>query len=177
MNFIKNDYFPIVISSIVVYLFILLGIRLFGKKELSQLSVIDLVFILLISNSVQNAMVGNNTTLGGGLIAASALFVVNYLLKRTIYRFPTLSKYLQGEPLMLVYKGKMKIDNLHHARISYDELMETIREHGVNSIAEVDLAVLEIDGNISVLSNNFHHSTYRKRKVHKASLSSSINGI
>lgn len=177
MNFIKNDYLSIVFSSVVVYLFILLAIRLFGKKELSQLSVIDLVFILLISNSVQNAMVGSNTTLGGGLIAASALFVVNFLLKRTIYRFPTLSKYLQGEPIMLVYKGKMKIDNLHRARITHDELMETIREHGVNSISEVDLAVLEVDGNISVLSNNFHHKTFRKRKVHKATLTSTINGV
>ncbi|MGE5394542.1 MAG: DUF421 domain-containing protein [Candidatus Saccharibacteria bacterium] len=177
MNFTTNEYFPIIFSSIVVYLFIVLGIRLFGKKELSQLSVIDLVFILLISNSVQNAMVGSNTTLTGGLAAASALFFVNFLLKRIIYRFPTLGKYLQGEPLMLVYKGKMKIDSLHRARISYDELMETIREHGVSSISEVDLAVLEVDGNISVLSNNFHHNTYKKRKAHKTTFFSSIGEI
>jgi len=171
MDFAKSDYLSIVISSIAVYLFIVLAIRIFGKKELSQLSVTDLVFILLISNSVQNAMVGNNTTLGGGLMAASALFIVNFLMKRIIYLFPTFGRYIQGEPLMLVYEGKMKIENLHRARISQEELMEAIREHGVNSISDVDLAVLEIDGNISILSNNFHHKTNKKPKANKAIIS------
>jgi uncharacterized membrane protein YcaP (DUF421 family) len=168
MDFLKNDCLPIVISSVVVYLFIILAIRLFGKKELSQLSVIDLVFILLISNSVQNAMVGNNTTLWGGLVAASALFVVNFLLKQAIYRFPSLSKFIQGEAVMLVYKGQIKIDNMYHTRITHDELLEAVREHGVPSISDVDLAILEVDGNISILSNNFQQKTTRKRKVHKA---------
>ncbi|HAH26129.1 MAG TPA: DUF421 domain-containing protein [Prolixibacteraceae bacterium] len=168
MDFLKNEYLSIVFSSVAVYLFIILAIRLFGKKELSQLSVVDLVFILLISNSVQNAMVGSNTSLAGGLMAASALFAVNFLMKRAIYRFPSLSKFIQGEAIMLVYKGRMKIDNMHHTRITQDELMEAVREHGVNSIAEVDLAVLEVDGNISILSNNFNRKTNRRRKVHKA---------
>ena len=101
-------------------------------------------------------------------MAASALFAINFLMKRAIYRFPSLSKFIQGEAIMLVYKGKMRIDNMHHNRITHDELLEAVREHGVNSIAEVDLAVLEIDGNISILSNNFNRKTYRKRKAHKA---------
>lgn len=168
MEFLKNDYLSIVLSSVAVYLFMVFAIRLFGKKELSQLSVTDLVFILLISNSVQNAMVGSNTTLWGGLVAASALFIVNFILKQAIYRFPSLSKLIQGEPVMLVYNGKMKIDNMHHARITHDELLEAVREHGVNSISDVDLAVLEVDGNISILSNDFHRKTNRKRKVHKS---------
>ncbi len=168
MEFLKNDYLSIVISSVAVYFFIILAIRLFGKKELSQLSVIDLVFILLISNAVQNAMVGNNTSLWGGLVAASALFIVNFLMKQVIYRFPSLGKFIQGEAIMLVYKGKLKIDNMHHTRITYDELMEAVREHGVASISEVDLAILEVDGNISILSSDFHRKTIRKRKMHKA---------
>lgn len=164
----NNVYLSIAFSSIAVYAFMLIAIRLFGKKELSQLSVIDLVFILLISNSVQNAMVGNNTTLWGGLIAASALFVVNFVLKQIIYRFPSMSRIIQGEAVMLVYKGKIKIDNLHRTRITHDELLEAIREHGVNTIADVDLAILEVDGNISILSGDFNRKTSRKRKVHKA---------
>jgi uncharacterized membrane protein YcaP (DUF421 family) len=168
MEFLKNDYLSIVISSVAVYVFMILAIRLFGKKELSQLSVIDLVFILLISNSVQNAMVGSNTTLWGGLIAASALFVVNFIMKQAIYRFPSLGKFIQGEAIMLVYKGKMKIENMHRTRITHDELMEAVREHGVDSISDVDLAILEVDGNISILSNDFHRKTNRKRKLHKA---------
>lgn len=168
MEFLKNDYLSIVISSVAVYLFMIFAIRLFGKKELSQLSVIDLVFILLISNSVQNAMVGSNTTLWGGLVAASALFIVNFVMKQAIYRFPSLSKIIQGEAILLVYKGNMKIDNMHRTRITHEELMEAVREHGVDSILDVDLAILEVDGNISILSNDFHRKTNRKRKVHKA---------
>lgn len=168
MEILKNDYLSIIISSVAVYLFMIFAIRLFGKKELSQLSVIDLVFILLISNSVQNAMVGSNTTLWGGLVAASALFVFNFVMKQAIYRFPSLSKFIQGEAIMLVYKGNMKIDNMHRTRITHEELMEAVREHGVNSISDVDLAILEVDGNISILSNDFHQKTNRKRKAHKA---------
>jgi len=167
MDLLKNDYMSIVISSVAVYLFVIVAIRIFGKKELSQLSVIDLVFILLISNSVQNAMVGSNTTLQGGLVAASALFVVNYLMKQAIFRFPSISKFIQGESIMLVYKGKIKIDNMHQTRITHDELLEAVREHGVDSIADVDLAILEVDGQISILSKNFSQKTSRKRKGHK----------
>ncbi|NVO20620.1 MAG: DUF421 domain-containing protein [Bacteroidetes bacterium] len=162
-----HDYLLIMISSISVYVFMILAIRLFGKKELSQLSVIDLVFVLLISNSVQNAMVGNNTTLGGGLVAASSLFLVNFLFKQLLFRFPSLNKFIQGEPIMLVYKGKMKIDNMHRTRITHDELLEAIREHGVDSISDVDLAILEMDGNISILSDNFKHRSSKKRKARK----------
>jgi uncharacterized membrane protein YcaP (DUF421 family) len=163
MDFIHNGYVQIVFSSVVVYLFIIIAIRFFGKKELSQLSVIDLVFILLISNSVQNAMVGANTTLWGGLAAAAALFVTNYLFKQLLYRFPKFSKIVQGETMMLIYKGKLNQKNLQKARISQDELMEAVREHGVYGIEDVDLAVLEIDGNISILSDNFQTRTRRKR--------------
>jgi len=168
MEILKNDYLSIVISSVAIYLFMIFAIRLFGKKELSQLSVTDLVFILLISNSVQNAMVGSNTTLWGGLVAATSLFIVNFLLKQAIYRFPSLNKLIQGEAIMLVYKGNIKIDNMHRTRITHEELMEAVREHGVDSISDVDLAILEVDGNISILSNDFHRKTNRKRKVHKA---------
>ena len=168
MQLFSNPYLAVSLSSIAVYIFMIIAIRLFGKKELTQLSVIDLVFILLISNAVQNAMVGNNTTLSGGLVAASALFIVNFLFKQSLYRFPSLSRFVQGEPVMLVYKGKLKIDNMHKTRITQDELMEAVREHGVDLLSDVDLAILEIDGNISILSNDFHHKTTRKRKLHRA---------
>jgi uncharacterized membrane protein YcaP (DUF421 family) len=101
----------VVIRSAIVYLFIILGIRIFGKKELSQLSVIDLVFILLISNAVQNAMVGQNVSLLGGVIAALTLFVLNYLLKNLFYRSKRINEWIQGDPLMLIYHGKVVPDH------------------------------------------------------------------
>lgn len=160
-----SGYLRIIISSVCVYIFIVAAIRIFGKKELAQLSVIDLVFILLISNSVQNAMVGNDSSLVGGLIAAASLFVVNHLLKIIIFKFPHLGKLIQGEPIMLVYNGKLNMENIEKSKISVKELMEAIREHGVSSIQDVDLAVLEVDGNISILSNEFSHKTVKKRKA------------
>lgn len=164
MFIFQNEYVQIILSSIVVYLFIIIAIRLFGKKELSQLSVVDLVFILLISNSVQNAMVGSNSTLLGGLVAAGALFLSNYLLKLILYRFPKFGKIIQGESLMLIYNGRLNKTNIEKARMTMDEIMEALREHGVSQVEDVDLAVLEVDGNISVLSDEFKRRTIKKRK-------------
>ena len=163
-----NTYLPIIISSASVYIFIVLAIRLFGKKELAQLSVIDLVFILLISNSVQNAMVGSNSTLTGGLIAATTLFVVNYLLKKILLRSRRLNQMIQGNPLMLIYNGQIIQPHLDQAQISMEEIEAAVREHGVETVKQVNLAVLEVDGNISVLSDNFSSKSVKKRKAHRA---------
>jgi len=159
-----EGYIKIILSSSAVYLFIIIAIRLFGKKELAQLSIIDLVFILLISNAVQNAMVGSDSSLTGGLVAASTLFMINYLFKYLLYRFPKLGNIVQGTELMLIYNGQLNESNLVKARITREEILEAVREHGVAEIRNVDLAVLEIDGNISIISNDFKHRTIRKRK-------------
>ena len=160
-------YLKIILTSVSVYIFIVFAIRLFGKNELAQLSVIDLVFILLISNSVQNAMVGTDSSLGGGIVAATSLFVVNYLFKRVMYRFPEFNKLIQGEPLLLIYHGIINKKNMNKSKISMEEIMEVIREHGVETVGQVDLAVLEVDGNISVMSNEFKNKTTKKKKAHK----------
>lgn len=164
MSIFQNNYVQIILSSVIVYLFIIIAVRIFGKKEFSQLSVVDLVFILLISNSVQNAMVGSNTTLLGGLAAAAALFVTNFLFKLIMYRFPKFGRLIQGEALMLIYKGKLNKQNVIRARLTTDEIMEALREHGASKIEDVDLAVLEVDGNISVLTDNYTNKSVRKRK-------------
>lgn len=163
-----NEYLRIALSSVAVFIFIIVAIRVFGKNELAQLSVIDLVFILLISNSVQNAMVGANSSLSGGLVAAASLFLANYALKKITYRYPRLDKLIEGEALLLVYKGKVNEKNLSRAQLTREELMEAIREHGVLKVEDVDLAVLEVDGNISIISDGFKHQSVRKRKSHKA---------
>jgi len=164
VDIFQNNYVQIILSSIVVYLFVILAIRFFGKKELSQLSVIDLVFVLLISNSVQNAMVGSDSTLLGGLVAAATLFIVNYIFKQFMYHFPKFSRLIQGESVLLIYKGKPIRENITKSMLTMDELMEAIREHGVRAIEDVDLAILEVDGNISVLSNDFKDRSKNKIK-------------
>ena len=162
-----NEYINIIISSSAVYFFIIMAIRISGRKELAQLSVIDLVFILLISNAVQNAMVGQNTSLVGGLVAAGTLFIVNFILKILMYRFSKLSQLIQGQEIMLIYNGVLNEKNLKRARMSISELQEAVREHGVLEMKDVDLAVLEVDGNISILSDNYKDKSVKRRKSFK----------
>jgi uncharacterized membrane protein YcaP (DUF421 family) len=159
LPFIHNPYIEIVVRALAVYFFMIIAIRIFGKKELAQLSVIDLVFILLISNAVQNAMVGPDTSLQGGLIAAVALFAANYTLKRLLYKNKKLNELVQGQSVKLIYKGKIDKHNCEKAEISIEELTAAVREHGSENIKDVDLAMLEVDGNISVISNDFKKRT------------------
>lgn len=102
-----DGFLDISLRSVAVYLFMIIAIRVFGKKELSQLSITDLVLILLISNAVQNAMVGPDTSLWGGLIAAASLFIINYLFKLLLYNSKLFSQLVEGDSSMLVYKGKV----------------------------------------------------------------------
>jgi uncharacterized membrane protein YcaP (DUF421 family) len=154
-----NSYIQVILRSIAVYFFIVIAIRIFGKKELAQLSVIDLVFILLISNAVQNAMVGDNTSLSGGVVAATALFVMNYIFKKILYKNKKIGDLLEGCAILLIYKGELQQHNLEKAEITLEELEAAVREHGVQDIQHVDLAMLEADGNISVISNDFNDRT------------------
>ncbi len=162
-----EGYLIIALKSIAVYVFIIVAIRVFGKKEFAQLSIIDLVFILLISNSVQNAMVGADTSLEGGLVAAFSLFLMNYVFKKISLVSKGFSKAIEGEPIMLIYQGEVKLSGLEKAQISIDQLKAVVREHGVESVELVNLAMFEVDGNISVLSDNFKKSTQRKHKGHQ----------
>ncbi len=157
-------YLIIAAKSVTIYLFIIAAIRLFGKKELAQLSVIDLVFILLISNSVQNAMVGDNTTLPGGIAAALGLFIANYIFKFFMRKSQKFSNIIQGEKIVLVHDGVVIQKGMDDAMMSQDELERAVREHGVETIDKVDLAVLEVDGNISVLTDDFSRKTTKARR-------------
>ena len=162
-----NPYIEIIFRCIIVYLFIVIAIRLFGKKEIAQLSVVDLVFILLISNSVQNAMVGPDSSLIGGLIAAGSLFIVNLILKYVSYKSKKINKLIEGEPVILIYNGILNEENIKKERITMEEIETVVREHGVKSISEVNLAMLEVDGNISIVSDSYSKRTVRRRKAHK----------
>jgi len=164
--YIMDYYLGLMLRAVAVYLFMILAIRLFGKRELAQLSVIDLVFILLISNAVQNAMVGPDNSLVGGLTAAGGLFIANFVLKKLIGRYDSIGRLIQGQPVMLIYNGAIQEKNLGIAGFSHAELEAAIREHGVERIENVDLAMLEVDGNISVLTDDFKTKSRRKR-IHK----------
>ncbi|HEY4713447.1 MAG TPA: YetF domain-containing protein [Aquirhabdus sp.] len=166
----SNPYLNVAIRSLAVYLFILIAIRLSGKKELSQLNTTDVVLILLISNAVQNAMVGANTSLSSGLVAAAVLFTANYVIKRILFNNKKLSDLISEHPEILVHNGTLNTKTLEKLGISNDELEEAMREHGVENFADVKLAMLEIDGNISIIAGDNNKSltqTHHKRRAHK----------
>ena len=128
------------------------------------------ILLLLISNAVQNAMVGENTTLQGGLTAALALFVANFALKRLLFRNTHIRNWIEDEPHILIKDGKPDLHMLHKVEITLEEVLEVVREHGIERIEEVKLAVLEVDGNISVISldhNQQTHYTHHKKRMRR----------
>ena len=163
-----SPYIDIVLRSIAVYFFMIAALRIFGKKELSQLNTADVILILLISNSAQNAMVGNNSSLTGGLVAALILFILNYLLKKIMFTSKFFRQLIQSKPEILIHNGKIEFSSLSRLGITSDEMQEAMREHGIEYYKDVKLAMLEIDGNISIISGNENiKQTHHKRKVHK----------
>ncbi len=167
-----NPYLDIIIRSACVYLFMLIALRIFGKKELSQLNTADVILILLISNSVQNAMVGSNTSIYGGLAAAAVLFIINFGLKKMMYEFPKFSDLMQEKPEVLIHDGKLDFKALSKLNITSEEIQEAMREHGVEHFSDVKLAMLEIDGNISIISGNknLRQTHYKRIKKTKKTL-------
>jgi uncharacterized membrane protein YcaP (DUF421 family) len=141
----------IVLRTAVIYLVVLLGVRLSGKREVGQMTPFDLVLLLLISNSVQNAMTGPDTSVIGGVAAALTLLVMNYLIAELSGTNRRFRKIVQGQPTLLVHDGNVLNGHMSKEHVSMDELERALREHGVNSYHDVALAVLEVDGSISCL--------------------------
>jgi uncharacterized membrane protein YcaP (DUF421 family) len=141
----------IVVRTVVVYLFILAGFRLAGKREVGQLAPFDFALVLLIANSVQNAMVGPDTSLVGGLVAASILLAVNWGLGRITARNKAMERLIRGEARVLISRGHVHDDNLEKEGISHKELLQALRESGCASVQECRLGVLEVDGTITVI--------------------------
>jgi len=163
-----NPILDLIIRSSAVYFFMMIALRLTGKKQLSQLNTTDVILILLISNAVQNAMVGNNTSLIGGIIAASVLFIINFILRKLMYKYKKLNEFLQEKPEILIHNGTLDFKILSKLNITSDELREAMREHGVEYFKDVKLAMLEIDGNISIISGETNlKQSHHKRKLHK----------
>lgn len=149
-----ESYFGIVLRCISVYFFMLIALRIFGKQQLSQLNTADVILILLISNAVQNAMVGSDSSLQGGLIAAFVLFLLNFVVKRFLLKNKFLGNLIEQKAEILIKDGKADFTMLSKLGINSDELNEAMREHGVDHIKEVKLAMMEIDGNISIVTTD-----------------------
>lgn len=168
-----DPYLDITLRTAAIYLFMVIALRVFGKKELSQLNTTDVILILLISNSVQNAMVGNNSSLYGGLVAATVLFSINFILKKLMFKYQKFNQLISEKPEVLIHNGNLEFKTLSRLNITSEELREAMREHGIEHFKDVKLSMLEIDGNISIITgdSNLRQTHYKRIKKMKKVIS------
>jgi uncharacterized membrane protein YcaP (DUF421 family) len=141
----------IVLRTAIIYVVIVVGLRFAGKGEVGQLSILDLVALLLLSNAVQNSMVGQDSSVIGGTLAAVTILALSRGLKLLAFRSRRVEKAFIGEPRILIYRGKVIESALRAEEITTTELKGALRDHGLLRSSEVRLAVLEVSGSISVI--------------------------
>jgi uncharacterized membrane protein YcaP (DUF421 family) len=146
-----TDAWAIIVRTLLVYVGVFVGLRVGGKRELAQMTVFDLAVVLLISNAVQNAMVGADVSLQGGLLAAVVLLVVNRAVSLLRLQGGVWGRLIEGTPTVLIEDGELIEPHLRREGLERQELEMAIREHGVDSLGQVKLAVLETDGSISIV--------------------------
>jgi len=141
-----------IIRPAIVYLFLLIAFRVAGKRELGQMTPFDLIVLLTISNVLQNAMIGPDNSLGGGLIGAAAMIGVNGVLARVTFRYPQLERILNGKPTVLIENGVIKDANLRREVVTIEELQRALRKHDLDweDIPRIERATLELDGTVSI---------------------------
>ena len=140
-----------VVRSVVVYLFLLAAFRFSGKRQVGQLTPFDLVVLLIISNVVQNAVIGNDNSLGGGLIGAVTILLLNWVVVELAFRSKRARRLLEPSPTLLIHNGRILDDHLRRERITMDDLHAALRRSGVVDPAKVRFAILEETGQISVI--------------------------
>jgi len=138
-----------VLRPVLVYLFLIVGFRLAGKRELAQLNPFDLVVLLTISNTVQNAIIGNDNSLLGGLVGAATLLVVNWLVVRWTFNHPRVERLVEGTPAVLVDRGVVHPEALARELVTVDELRTAARRHGLLSLDDAERVVLETGGTLT----------------------------
>ena len=158
---ISNPVLNIVARTSIIYVTLLVGLRLTGKRQVGQFTPFDLLLLLLLANAVQNAMVGPDDSVWGGLVAAGTLFAANGIVAMFARRSKIAARLVEGTPTILVRHGTVLTENLAQEGITRDDLLRALREHGVDEVSVVRSAILEVDGSISVLKEDEFPSVSR----------------
>ena len=137
------------LRPVVVYIFLIVGLRLAGKRELAQLNPFDLVVLLTLSNTVQNAIIGADNTVTGGVLGATTLLAVNYVVVRFLYRHEKLDRIIEGDSDVLIDNGVVQMDRLGMELITRSELEAAAHKQGFSSLDEIDRAILDPGGTVS----------------------------
>jgi uncharacterized membrane protein YcaP (DUF421 family) len=158
-------WYEIVARTFVVYVLVFVLLRLSGKRELGQMTPFELVVILVIANAVQNAMNGGDNSLLGGIISATTLVVTNMVVQRFAHRVPFAERIFSSEPTVLIDRGRIVDRNRIREDVSIEELEMAAREKGIDDLTNVERAVLEINGDISIIPKEGGHSANRRRRL------------
>ncbi len=150
---------------IVVYFFLVIGLRMAGKRELAQLNPFDLVVLLTLSNTVQNAIIGEDNSVTGGLIGAATLLLVNYLVIRFLFKHERLDRVVEGQQTVLIENGKLRTDELGKELITLAELEAAAHRQGFATLEEVERAVIEPGGTLSFLGKKPAPEETRHREL------------
>lgn len=154
-----------IIRPIIVYLFLIIGLRLAGKRELGQLNPFDLIVLLTISNTVQNAIIGEDNSLIGGLIGAATLLIVNYLVVRAIHKNPFLERLLEGDSEFLIRNGQIQKDWMEKESIDIAELEIAAHKQGYESLAIIETAKIDQEGNVIFVPKESHKEERRHQQL------------
>ncbi len=154
-----------IIRPIIVYVFLVVALRLAGKRELAQLNPFDLVVLLTLANTVQSAIIGADYSVSGGIIGATALLVLDYILLRALYNHPKLFQLVEGKPDVLFEGGKVRKNRLNKELITIEELTAAARRHGFASLREVEKVVLETGGTLTFIGKEPAPDELRHREL------------
>jgi uncharacterized membrane protein YcaP (DUF421 family) len=145
-------WWELVLRSILVYAFLIVLLRITGKRQVGQLAPFDLVLLLVLSNAVQNSMNGGDNSLTGGLVSAATLIVLNYLVGYATYRSKAIEELIEGRPQVLIQNGKLQERTMARSQVTHHELAAALREAGCAEVGHCKSAMLENNGNISVIT-------------------------
>ena len=172
MHTIWHDMFALglpiaekILRPIVVYVFLIIALRLAGERELGQLNPFDLVVLLTLSNTVQNAIIGEDNSVTGGVIGAATLLLVNYVLVRFVSRHEKVERFVEGEEDTLIESGRIRTDRLEREAISVVELAAAAHKQGFASLEEIDRAILDPGGTVSFFARRPSPEDTRHREV------------
>ena len=154
-----------ILRPVFIYIFLIVGLRLAGKRELAQLNPFDLVVLLTLSNTVQNAIIGNDNSVTGGIIGAVTLLLINYLVVRFLYGHRQLDELIEGDPDVLIENGQIRLDRLKKEMITLPELEAAAHKQGFASLEQIERAIIESGGTISFIGHEPAPETARQQEL------------
>ena len=147
-----HEYETVALHTLIIYLYLVVLVRVFGRRQLGQLTVIDLLVIILLGSTVETAMIHGDTSLGAGMLSAAVLLLTNFILTKIFFRFRRLRHLVGSEPMILVHDGQFVESTLKRVGLTEDDVLQALRGREQEGIENVRFAVLETDGTVNVIS-------------------------